>query len=208
MDPSWLFALLVLGIIVMPGMDMAYVLSSTLVDGRRAGAAAVAGLVVGGMVHVAMSSLGIGLLLQLLPAAFNALLVAGALYVAWMGWSLLRHPGSLGEVGDVPSRPTAQTFLRAILTCLLNPKAYVFMIAVFPQFMRPDQGGLLRQVLGLGAIVAVTQAVVYGSVVAGAAGLRRCLRGSAARQVRVARSVGGLLIATAAWTLWQSWRAV
>lgn len=202
MDTLWLFALLVLGIIVMPGMDMAYVLSSTLVDGRRAGAAAVAGLVVGGMVHVAMSSLGIGLLLQLFPAAFDALLVAGALYVAWMGWSLWRHPGSLAEVGDAPSRPTAQTFARAVLTCLLNPKAYVFMIAVFPQFMQPDAGGLRRQVVALGAIIAVTQAVVYGAVVLGAVGLR----GGAANQACVARGVGSLLIATAVWTLWQSWR--
>lgn len=206
MDPLWLFALLVLGIIVVPGMDMVYVLSSSLVDGRRAGAAAVAGLVVGGAVHVAMSSLGIGLLLQLLPAAFNALLVAGALYIAWMGGQLMRHPGSLAEVGEGPSRPALQTFLRAVATCLLNPKAYVFMIAVFPQFMRPEAGGLWRQALALGAIIAVTQAAVYGAVAAGAIGLRGWLKRSAANQLRVARTVGGLLIATAAWTLWASWR--
>lgn len=206
MDPLWLFALLVLGIIVVPGMDMAFVLSSSLVDGRRAGAAAVAGLVVGGAVHVAMSSLGIGLLLQLLPAAFNALLVAGALYIAWMGGQLMRHPSSLAEVGEGPSRPARQTFLRAVATCLLNPKAYVFMIAVFPQFMRPEAGGLWRQALVLGAIIAVTQAAVYGAVAVCAIGLRGWLKRSAANQVRVARTVGGLLIATAAWTLWASWR--
>ncbi|HET6827406.1 MAG TPA: LysE family transporter, partial [Ramlibacter sp.] len=92
MEHLWLFALFVFGIIVVPGMDMAFVLSSALADGRRAGLAAVAGIVAGGMVHVAMGALGVGLVLQVFPAAFNAVLVAGALYVAWMGWGLWRRP--------------------------------------------------------------------------------------------------------------------
>ncbi len=105
MEHLWLYAALVFGIIVLPGMDMAFVLASTLVDGRRSGAAAVAGIVLGGMVHVAMSALGIGLLLQHVPLAFNALLLAGALYVGWMGWGLLRNTQALSEVQDQPRAP-------------------------------------------------------------------------------------------------------
>eukprot|EP01041_Mallomonas_annulata_P022129 gene22129-42362_t len=81
MEHLWLYAVLVAGIVVLPGMDMAFVLASTLVDGRRSGAAAVAGIVLGGMVHVAMGALGVGLLLQHFPLAFNALLLAGSLTV-------------------------------------------------------------------------------------------------------------------------------
>jgi threonine/homoserine/homoserine lactone efflux protein len=207
MDPLWLFALFVFGIIIVPGMDMAFVLSSALVDGRRAGLAAVGGMVAGGMVHVAMSSLGIGLLLQVVPAAFNAMLVAGALYVGWMGWVLWRHPATLGEVREGVRRSLGQTFGRALLTCLLNPKAYVFMLAVFPQFMRPDRGPLLQQALVLGAIIAVTQALVYGAVALGASGLRAGLAGSLKRQELLARAVAVLLMGTAAWTLAQGWSA-
>ncbi|MEZ0307134.1 MAG: LysE family translocator, partial [Ramlibacter sp.] len=61
----WLFFLMVFGIIVLPGMDMAFVLASSLKGGRRAGLLAVAGIVAGGVCHVAGSALGIGLLLQL-----------------------------------------------------------------------------------------------------------------------------------------------
>lgn len=205
MDPLWLFALFVFGIIVVPGMDMAYVLSSALVDGRRAGMAAVAGIVAGGVAHVAMGALGVGVLLQLFPAAFNAVLVAGAVYVGWMGWSLWRSPAALTEVGTAPSRPLHRTFGRAMLTCLLNPKAYVFMIAVFPQFLRPESGPVARQALALGAIIAMTQLVVYGAVALGAAGVRAGLQGSAARQRLLARGVAVLLMGTAAWALWQGW---
>lgn len=207
MDPLWLFALFVFGIIVVPGMDMAFVLSSALVDGRRAGLAAVGGMVAGGMVHVAMSSLGIGLLLQLVPAAFNVMLVGGALYVGYMGLMLWRHPATLGEVREGVRRSLGQTFTRALITCLLNPKAYVFMLAVFPQFMRPERGPLVQQAIVLGAIIAVTQAVVYGAVAMGAAGVRAGLRGSEARQEMLARGVAVLLMATAAWSAWQGWLA-
>src|SRR3954469_24838974 len=138
MDPLWLFALLSIGIMVVPGMDMAFVLSSALVDGRRAGFAAVAGMVAGAVVHVAMGALGIGLLLQVVPAAFNALLAAGAMYVGWIGCSLLRSQVALGAAkGGVP-QALDRIFGKAALTCLLNPKAYLFTLAVFPQFLRPD----------------------------------------------------------------------
>jgi threonine/homoserine/homoserine lactone efflux protein len=175
------------------------------VDGRRAGMAAVAGIVAGGMAHVAMGALGVGVLLQLFPAAFNAVLLAGALYVGWMGWSLWRAPATLTEVGAAPSRPMHRTFSRAVLTCLLNPKAYVFMIAVFPQFLRPGDGPIAAQALALGAIIAVTQLLVYGAVALGASGVRAGLRGSAARQRLLARAVALLLIGTALWALWQGW---
>lgn len=204
----WLFALFVFGIIVVPGMDMAFVLSSSLVDGRRAGLAAVAGIVAGGAVHVAMGALGVGLLFALFPPLFHAVLVAGAVYVAWMGASLWRSPATLARVEEGASRPARQTFMRAIATCLLNPKAYVFMVAVFPQFVRPAEGSLLTQGLALGAIVAVTQTLVYGGVALGAAGLRSGLRRSVSTQVVVARAVAVLLIATAAWALWQGWTGV
>lgn len=211
MDPLWLFAALVFGIVILPGMDMAFVLASALAAGRPAGFAAVAGIVAGGLVHMVSGAIGIGLLLQVMPAAFNALLFAGALYVGWMGWSLWRQPGGLVNA-DVPvdgaarRRSMARTFRRAVLTCLLNPKAYVFMVAVFPQFLRPEHGALLPRLVAMSLIVALAQISVYGSVAAGAAALRRWLEHSAANQRRLARGVGGLLMLTACWTLWQSWR--
>lgn len=208
MEHWYLYTVLVFGIIVLPGMDMAFVLASTLVDGRRAGAAAVAGIVLGGVAHVSMSALGIGLLLQHVPLAFNALLLVGSLYVAWMGYGLLRNTQALSEVQEQPSRPLHRTFARAALTCLMNPKAYIFMLAVFPQFIRPQQGNIAAQSIALGAITSVVQVAVYGSVALVAAQLRAWLRGNSASQTAFSHWLGGLLVLTAGWTLWAGWRAL
>ncbi len=200
-DHLWLFAVLVLGIVALPGMDMAFVLASSLADGRPSGFAATAGIVAGGMVHVAMGALGVGLLLQHSPLAFDALLVAGSLYVGWMGVGLLRSRGALARLADAPSRPLVRTFARAVTTCLLNPKAYVFMIAVFPQFIVPRAGALAAQAVVLGAIIAATQVLVYGLVAQTAGRLRDWLQASATAQARFGRAVGLLLVAAAAMTL-------
>jgi threonine/homoserine/homoserine lactone efflux protein len=79
------------------------------------------------------------------------------------------------------------------------------MIAVFPQFLRPTQGSLFAQAVILGAIIAFTQAAVYGAVSVGASGMRDWLRRSSANQTRRTRTVGPLLLLTAAWTVWHRW---
>lgn len=205
MEHLWLFALFVFGVIVLPGMDMAFVLASALAGGRRSGLAAVAGMVAGGAVHTLMGALGVGLLLRLVPAAFDAVLAAGALYVAWMGASLWRSPATLAQGGEPPPRSGRATLVRAMATCLLNPKAYLFMVAVFPQFVRPAQGHVAAQVVAMGAIIAAAQALVYGGVALGAGSLRGYLATTVAAQARIARAVALLLLGTSAWVLGTGW---
>ncbi|UUZ72390.1 LysE family translocator [Polaromonas sp. P1(28)-8] len=132
----WLFFLMVLGIIVLPGMDMAFVMASSLTGGRRSGLFAVSGIVAGGMCHVVAGVLGLGLLLQLVPGMVHVMLLAGSAYIAWIGWSLIQSTSVFGDLPAVHSHSPWRTFRQAALTCLLNPKAYLFMLAIFPQFLR------------------------------------------------------------------------
>ena len=137
---------------------------------------------------------------------FNTVLVTGALYVTWLGVSLSRHAGALVQVNDAPSRPLHATFARATATCLLNPKAYLFMLAVFPQFLRPERGTLWWQALLLFLVGAASQVLVYGSVALTADRVRGWLRDSAQGQLALGRAIGLLLVLTAAWALMSGWR--
>ena len=203
----WLFFLVVFAVVVLPGLDMAFVLGSALVGGRRLGLVAVAGIVAGGVCHVAAAALGVGLLIQLIPGAFNAVLVAGALYMAWIGWSLLNSRGGGIEAADT-RLPAGATFRRAMLTSLMNPKAYLFMLAVFPQFVAPQYGPIWLQCLVLGAIIWATQAGVYGTLALGAAGVRGWVAARPGAGVAIHRGVGLILVAAAVWTGVAGWRAL
>ncbi|RNF82653.1 LysE family translocator [Montanilutibacter psychrotolerans] len=202
----WLFFALVFAVVILPGLDMAFVLASALTGGRRSGLAAVAGLVAAGGCHVLAGALGIGMLMKVMPAAFNAVLLVGAVYVAWIGWSLLRSRGGFGAVDDIASRSLWATFRQAALTNLLNPKAYMFMLAVFPQFLRTEFGAIAPQAVVLGVIIAATQAGVYGAIALVAADARGWLQSRPAAGLVVNRGVGVVLIAAAAITGLQGWR--
>jgi threonine/homoserine/homoserine lactone efflux protein len=207
-NPLVLFAVLVLGIVLLPGMDMAYILASALRAGARGAAAAVAGVVLGGVVHVLVGLAGIALLLATVPAAFNLLLVAGALYLAWIGVDLMRHGagGAGGADGaQAPVRPGA-ILLRGAATNLLNPKAYLFMLAVFPQFLRPAEGQVALQAAALAAIIACTQIAVYGAMAWLTLRASRGLSSHPARQRLLGRAVGVMLVTMAVLTVAGAWR--
>ena len=201
----WLFFLLVFGVVLLPGLDMAFVLASSLVGGRRAGLAATTGIVFGGICHVLMTGLGVIALLKLLPALFNAMLLAGAVYIAWIGWSLLRSPVALGEVPGQPLRSRAATFRQGLLTSLLNPKAYLFMLAIFPQFLLPG-AAMWRQIGVLWLIIAATQLTIYGGLAIAGDKVRGWLAARPTANAMLARTVGVVLIATAVYTASKGWR--
>lgn len=212
----WLFFVLVFAVVILPGMDMAFVLGSSLVGGRRSGLFAVAGLVAAGACHVAAGALGIGVLLKLVPGALHAMLLLGALYVAWIGWSLLRSRAGFGDVGVSDAggsqlRTYWATFRQAAMTNLLNPKAYMFMLAVFPQFLRVDRvdyGPVWQQALVLGAIIAGTQAGVYGALAIAAGSARGWLGSRPSAGLALNRGVGVVLILAAAITGIGGWRTL
>ena len=204
-----LFAGLVFGIVVLPGMDMAFVMGSSLVAGRRHGLAAVAGIVTGGIGHVVMTTLGISVLLKVIPGAFNALLLAGALYIAWIGISLLRSNSAFGMGSRGGASGSAWlTFRRGALTCLMNPKAYLFMLAVFPQFLHAGYGPLWLQAMMLWIIIALTQTCVYGGIAIGASQARGWLAQRPAAGMAAMRAVGVVLILAAVLTGIEGWRSL
>lgn len=201
-----LFAALVFGVIVLPGLDMAFVLGRALRDGRAGGLAAVAGIVAGGVCHVLMTTLGVGVLLRVVPGAFNTLLLAGALYLAWIGTGLVRSTAAPDPTPETRARPQGAAFRQGMLTALLNPKAYLFMLAVFPQFLRPGAGALVAQAALLWLIIAANQLCVYGGVVLLADRARGWLQGRPAAGLAVVRGVGMLLIAAALLAGLEGWR--
>jgi threonine/homoserine/homoserine lactone efflux protein len=202
----WLYFAVVFGVIVLPGLDMAFVLASSLVGGRRAGVAAVAGIMAGGVCHMTMGALGVAIVLKLWPTLFNLLLFAGALYVGWIGWCLARTRAGAALQLRTARRSARMTFFQAMATSLMNPKAYVFMLAIFPQFIRPADGPVLMQALALAVITAATQAGVYGAVafLSGQAG--SWLNGNPDKGAVAARMVGGVLILSALLVGVQGWQ--
>lgn len=199
----WLFFTLLFGIIVVPGMDMIFVLANSLSRGRTAGLAATAGIMAGGLVHSLYGALGVGLLARFIPVLFTPLLVAGSLYMAWIGITLIRSSIVIDGVGPAGTASHWQAFRRGAVTCLMNPKAYLFMLAIYPQFLRPDFGPLAPQATVMALMTAGTQLAIYGGLAVAAGRARDAIIGNGRATIWIGRSAGVLLVLVSLLTLWE-----
>ncbi|MDK1375622.1 MULTISPECIES: LysE family translocator [unclassified Sinorhizobium] len=204
----WLFFTLLFGIIIVPGMDMVFVLANSLTGGRASGLSATAGIMAGGVLHTLYAALGVSVVLHLVPQLFNVLLVAGALYIAWIGFSLLRSSITIGGIEEAVQLSRWASFRRGALTSLMNPKAYLFMLAVYPQFLKPQFGPIWSQAAVMAMMIALTQLSVYGGLALAAGRGRDLLVGSPGATVAIGRAAGSVLIAVAVFTVWHGWAAV
>ncbi|MBM3623176.1 MAG: LysE family translocator [Alphaproteobacteria bacterium] len=158
-DPHllWLYVGAAALLILTPGPDTFLVAATSAADGARAGVLASLGVFVGCLVHILLVAIGVSALIAATPWAFDAIKIAGAAYLVWIGLQALRAAwrGHDGEATDVAPRDRAggaALFLRGALTNALNPKVAVFFIAFLPQFVDPARGHVAAQFIVLGLI--------------------------------------------------------
>ncbi|GAA1970895.1 LysE family translocator [Isoptericola halotolerans] len=183
---------------VIPGMDTALVLRSTLTRSRRHGVAALGGIQVGTLLWGAAAAGGAAALLAASQTAYRVLTIAGAVYLVWMGVSMiaasLRRRVEDGAVGaPPPASGRWRHFGLGLGTNLMNPKVGVFYVAAIPQFTPAGVNPLLMGLL-LATVHCVLgtlwlSAVLLGAGVAGP----RLRRSGAVRWLD--RVTGGLLVA-------------
>ena len=135
---------------ITPGADFIFISASGLAGGPRIGMAAALGVILGIVVHVLAAAAGVSALLLAHPAAYDAIRIGGAAYLAWMALQAWRSDGALGRGRAAPF--AAQALRRGIVTNLLNPKTALFIFAFIPQFIDPQNGPIWAQILVLGAI--------------------------------------------------------
>jgi threonine/homoserine/homoserine lactone efflux protein len=185
---------------VVPGPDVVFVVASGLRDGRRGGVAAAFGVTGGMAVHTLAAALGLSALVRSSATAFEAVRLAGAGYLVWLGVHALRSQGrtSAPTAGDSARRSSSQIARQAALTNLLNPKVIVFFLAFLPQFVDGGRGEVAAQILLLGVVftlVGLTTDLAYG-VLAGT--VRRAFMSSARLSRRLERLAGVIYLGLAA----------
>jgi threonine/homoserine/homoserine lactone efflux protein len=172
---AW-FTLAALVMVLTPGPNMIYCVSRTLIQGRRAGYLSLAGVLAGFVAHLLAASLGLTALLAAVPMAFDAVRIAGALYLLWLAWDSIRPGGSSPfQPRELPQDSPGRLFRMGFLTNLLNPKVAMFYLSFFPQFLHPERGDVLLQTLQLGAIQIAVSGSVNAMLIWGAAGISRFL---------------------------------
>ncbi|MEW2413633.1 leucine efflux protein LeuE [Streptomyces sp. NPDC046866] len=199
--PTYLVGLVL--IILLPGPNSLYVLSVAARRGVRTGYKAAAGVFTGDAVLMTLSAAGAGALLRTSPVLFGIVKLLGAGYLTWLAvgmmrgaWALWRArtaaaeeppaaAGTAGAAGSGEAGEVERPYRRALLISLFNPKAILFLVSFFVQFV--DSGYaypalsflLLGALLQLGSFLYLTLLIFGGTRLAAAFRRRRRLSAGA-----------------------------
>jgi len=184
----WTFLIGTIFIVLLPGPNSLYVLSVAAQRGIRAGYRGACGVFLGDLILMVLSAGGVASLLKASPTLFYGVKYVGAAYLGWIGlqmllgcWRKLRAGAAAADTAAAPPLRESKPFGKALVISLMNPKAILFFISFFIQFVDPQFGapllafGLLGLVCELTSFIYLTAIILVGTRLAEAFRRRRRL---------------------------------
>lgn len=158
---TWLaFAAAALLISISPGAGAVNTISTGLRYGVKGTLPAIMGLQLGYGAQVILVGVGLGALLSQSQLAFELIKWFGVAYLLWLGYQKWREPPLDMTVDNLPRESTRKQFWQAALVNLTNPKATVFLLALFPQFVNPHSQSQFEQYAVMGTTLIVSDILV------------------------------------------------
>lgn len=163
---TWLaYAFAYAALSLIPGPSVFMVLGQSLSRGMGAALYCIVGDLLGGVVIMTASYIGLGVILATSAEAYQVLKWAGVAYMAWLGVSQILAARKLVEADlleTANSAPRAASLRAGFLTGVLNPKAILFYVAFLAQFMNPAYPMTPQFLILMATSVMVVFAVLAG----------------------------------------------
>ncbi|MFF8591252.1 leucine efflux protein LeuE [Streptomyces sp. NPDC015220] len=181
--PTYLAGLVL--IVLLPGPNSLYVLSVAARRGVRAGYTAAAGVFCGDAVLMTLSAAGVASLLKANDVLFGIVKYAGAGYLTWLAIGMMRAAWGMWrtrrekapeETAAVPETTGERPYRRALVVSLFNPKAILFFIAFFVQFVDPGYAYPALSFVVLGAFAQVASFLYLSALIFGGTRLAAAFR--------------------------------
>jgi threonine/homoserine/homoserine lactone efflux protein len=181
-------------IVLLPGPDTLVVLRGIVRGGRRQAAMTAVGVLSGLTVWVAGAALGLSALLRASHDGYDALRIAGAAYLLYLGVQSLRSRvvGATVEPRTRPRGLLGSGYAAGLATDLLNPKVGVFFVTFLPGFVPHGQSVALAS-LAFGSIFIVETAIYFAVMLALAGRVTAWMTDTRIRR-RLDRATGFVLI--------------
>jgi len=197
----WTYVLGAIGIILLPGPNSLYVLSVATARGVKAGYQGAFGVFLGDTILLVLTALGAASLLRSNPGLFLVVKYLGAAYLSWVGLNLLWAAVQKWRNKAVEAAAVAETpanmqhpFKRALVISLLNPKAILFLLSFFVQFIDPTYETPAVPFLILSTIIMVFSALYLSALIFLGARLAEAFRARKRLTASLSSAVGGLFL--------------
>lgn len=149
---------------LVPGPDNLFVLTQSMLQGKKAGFIVVLGLCTGLLFHTFMVVIGVSVLFQTSIIAFTFLKIIGALYLLYLAWQLFKSSNSKIETKKSHLIEYKKLYFKGIFMNITNPKVSLFFLAFLPQFTNINLGNISFQMLVLGILFILSTILVFGLI--------------------------------------------
>ena len=165
MDIGIIFSFLAASIILtlLPGPDNIYVITESIISGRKKGIAIAIGLALGVVVHTIAAALGLSIILKNSAVAFQIVKLFGAAYIFYLVYLAWKDKGDLPPLTDDSTKVDLKigaAMRSGFFMNVLNPKVALFFLAFLPQFVDPTSDSYSTQMLLLGLLFMIQAGII------------------------------------------------
>lgn len=181
---SFSFATAVLA--VSPGPDNIFVLTQSIVNGKKYGLATVFGLITGCIIHTSLVAFGVSAILKQNENLFFAIKLFGAFYLLYLAYRVFKSDAKIMLTKEgIAKKPLSSLFKTGFLMNVLNPKVSIFFLAFFPQFLFSDTLSNVVQFYVLGLLFMLVSLIIFSGIA--------ILAGEISNTIRNNTSIGNYL---------------
>ena len=159
------FMLATLALAVSPGPDNIFVLTQSIVNGKKYGLATVYGLMTGCIIHTTLIAFGVSEIIKRNESLFFTIKLFGAGYLLYLAYQVFKSNSDIVfSTDNVQQKTTIQLFKTGFWMNVLNPKVTIFFLAFFPQFLFSEEVSTVIQFYVLGGLFILVSFIVFSSI--------------------------------------------
>ena len=159
------FSLATAVLAISPGPDNIFVLTQSIVNGKKYGFATVFGLMTGCIIHTTLVAFGVSAIINNHENLFFLLKVFGASYLLFLAYKVSQSDAEITfSTENIQKKSIRQLFKTGFLMNVLNPKVTIFFLAFFPQFLFSRELSTVIQFYILGVIFIFISFIIFGSI--------------------------------------------
>tara|TARA_B100000795_G_scaffold269131_1_gene257658 strand:+ start:1245 stop:1859 length:615 start_codon:yes stop_codon:yes gene_type:complete len=150
---------------ISPGPDNIFVLTQSIVNGKKFGLATVFGLISGCLVHTTLLAFGVSAILKESENLFFIIKLFGSFYLLYLAFKVYRSDATIILSEDnVEKKTTTQLFKQGFIMNVLNPKVSIFFLAFFPGFLYSDTISTVIQFYVLGILFMFVSLIIFSTI--------------------------------------------
>jgi len=166
-----------------PGPDNIFVLTQSIVNGKKYGLATVFGLATGCLVHTTLVAFGVSAIIKENENLFFAIKVFGSLYLLYLAYKVFKSDASIILSEEkVDKKSTVKLFKQGFIMNVLNPKVSIFFLAFFPAFLFSKTMSTVTQFYILGLLFILVTIIAFGLIAV--------LAGSISEKIKTNKNIG------------------